>query len=63
MGAGSADKTKGRIQEAVGAATDDADMMKRGRINQGAGKVKDATEKVVDTVSDALTDDPARRRR
>ena len=63
MGAGSTDKAKGRIEEAVGAATDDADMMRRGRVRQGAGKVKDTAEKVVDNVRDTLTDDPARHRR
>ena len=62
MGAGSSDKAKGRIEEAVGAATDDPEMMRRGRVDQGAGKAKDSAGKVVDKVRDTLTDDPARRR-
>jgi uncharacterized protein YjbJ (UPF0337 family) len=61
MGAGSRDKAKGYVEEAVGAATNDADMMRRGRVDQGAGKVKDTAERVVDKVADALTDEPRRR--
>jgi uncharacterized protein YjbJ (UPF0337 family) len=63
MGSGSGDKARGRVEEAVGALTDDPELKRRGRINQGAGKVKDATDKVVDTVRDTLTDEPTRNRR
>ena len=63
MGAGSKDKAKGRVEEAVGAVTNDADMMRRGRVDQGAGKVKDSVGRAVDKVTDALNDDPSRDRR
>jgi uncharacterized protein YjbJ (UPF0337 family) len=62
MGSGSSDKARGRVEEAVGALTDDPELKRRGRINQTAGKVKDATDKVVDTVRDTLNDEPTRRR-
>ena len=61
MGSGSSDKARGRVEEAVGALTDDPELKRRGRINQTAGKVKDAADKVVDTVRDTLNDEPARR--
>ena len=62
MGRGSGDKAKGRVEEAVGALTDDPELKRRGRIDQTADKVKDATDKVVDTVRDTLNDEPSRRR-
>jgi uncharacterized protein YjbJ (UPF0337 family) len=61
MGAGSKDKAKGYAEETVGALTDDAEMMRRGRVDQGAGKVKDKAGRAVDKVRDVLTDDPNRR--
>jgi uncharacterized protein YjbJ (UPF0337 family) len=62
MGSGTNDKARGRVEEAVGALTDDPELKRRGRVNQTAGKVKDATDKVVDTVRDTLNDEPTRRR-
>ena len=53
MGSGSSDKARGRVEEAVGALTDDPELKRRGRVNQTAGKVKDATDKVVDAVAAA----------
>jgi uncharacterized protein YjbJ (UPF0337 family) len=50
---GQADETKGRIKEAVGDLTDDKDLQREGKIDQGAGKAKDA----VDSVKDKLTGD------
>ncbi|MDX2165774.1 MAG: CsbD family protein [Deltaproteobacteria bacterium] len=58
---GTLDKAKGRVKEAVGALTDDPKLKREGRIDQGAGsvkdaaeRVKDAAEKAVDKVKDAL---------
>ncbi len=51
---GAVDKAKGRVKEAVGALTDDPKLKREGRIDQGAGSVKDAAERVVDKVKDAL---------
>ena len=54
MSSGSADKTKGRIKKAVGDLTDDADMRRRGQIDETAGKIKDTAEKGVDQVKEKL---------
>lgn len=51
---GTVDKAKGRVKEAVGALTDDPELKREGRIDQGAGSIKDAAEKMVDKVKDAL---------
>lgn len=50
---GEADKTKGRIKEAVGDLTDDDKLKREGKVDQAAGKVKEK----VDDVKDKLTDD------
>jgi uncharacterized protein YjbJ (UPF0337 family) len=50
---GEADKTKGRIKQAVGDLTDDDELKREGKVDEGAGKVKEA----VDKVKDKLTDD------
>jgi uncharacterized protein YjbJ (UPF0337 family) len=44
---------KGRVMEAAGAATDDDELRKEGRADQGESKVKQAGEHVKDAVSDA----------
>jgi uncharacterized protein YjbJ (UPF0337 family) len=44
---------KGRVKEAAGAATDDDELRKEGRTEQGESKVKQAGEHVKDAVSDA----------
>lgn len=49
---GEADETKGRIKEAIGDLTDDKDLKREGKIDQGAGKVKDAVDKVKDKLKD-----------
>jgi uncharacterized protein YjbJ (UPF0337 family) len=50
---GEGDKAKGRIKQAVGDLTDDDEMKREGKIDEGAGKVKEA----VDNVKDRLTKD------
>jgi uncharacterized protein YjbJ (UPF0337 family) len=50
---GEGDKTKGRIKQAVGDLTDDDEMKREGKIDEGAGKVKEA----VDNVKDRMTKD------
>ena len=52
--AGEADKVKGRVKEAAGAITDDNRLRREGKVDQAAGKVKDAAEKTVDKVKDAF---------
>ena len=42
------DEAKGRIKEAAGDLTDDDDLKREGKIDQGKGKVKDVVDKVGD---------------
>jgi uncharacterized protein YjbJ (UPF0337 family) len=54
MSAGTADKAKGRVKEAAGALTGDKKLKGEGLVDQAAGKIKDAAEKVVDKAKDIL---------
>lgn len=47
---GNVDDLKGRTKEAAGDLTDDDDLKREGKVDQGKGKVKDA----VDSVGDKL---------
>jgi len=51
---GTMDKAKGRIKEAAGALTGDRQLKNEGKVDQAAGNVKDATDRVVNKVKDAL---------
>lgn len=51
---GKADELKGRAKEAAGAITDNDQLRKEGKMDQTAGKVKQAADKAVDTVKDAV---------
>ena len=50
---GKAEEIKGRVKEAAGAMTDDERLKEKGRIDQASGKIKQATEHVVNKVRDA----------
>lgn len=50
---GKGDIVKGRIKEAAGALTDDQKLRNEGKLDQAAGKVKDAAEKAVDKAARA----------
>jgi uncharacterized protein YjbJ (UPF0337 family) len=50
---GEFDEAKGRIKEAAGDLTDDEELQREGKIDQGTGKVKE----VVDKISDKLKGD------
>jgi uncharacterized protein YjbJ (UPF0337 family) len=50
MNSGTMDKAKGRVKEAAGALTGDEKLKARGKIDQLAGKAKDAAEAVVEKV-------------
>jgi len=52
---GKADKAKGRVKEAIGALTGDHKLKRQGRIDQAAGDVKDASDKVVDRIKNNLS--------
>jgi len=45
------DKIKGRVKEAVGVITDNDRLKREGQTDQVVGKVKEAAEKVKDTVA------------
>jgi uncharacterized protein YjbJ (UPF0337 family) len=51
---GTTDKAKGRLKEAAGALTDDDKLRQEGKLDQATGKMKDAAEKVVNKVRDAV---------
>jgi uncharacterized protein YjbJ (UPF0337 family) len=51
---GTTDKAKGRIKEAVGALTGDEKLKREGKIDQAAGNVKDAAERAIERVKDAV---------
>jgi uncharacterized protein YjbJ (UPF0337 family) len=48
------DDLKGRIKEGVGAATDDRDLEREGKLDRAGGAVKDAAEKAKDKVADGV---------
>jgi uncharacterized protein YjbJ (UPF0337 family) len=50
---GKSDEAKGRVKEAAGAITGDDQLRREGKIDQAAGKAKQAVEKVVDKAKDA----------
>jgi uncharacterized protein YjbJ (UPF0337 family) len=54
---GEMDKLKGRAKEAAGAATDDDQLRREGKIDQAAGKTKEAAEKGIDKAKRAVTGD------
>lgn len=43
-----ADDLKGRVKEAAGDLTDNDDLQRDGKVDQGKGKVKDAVDDVAD---------------
>jgi uncharacterized protein YjbJ (UPF0337 family) len=54
---GKAEEIKGRVKEAAGAMTNDERLKQEGRIDQASGKIKQATEHVVNKVRDAAKGD------
>jgi uncharacterized protein YjbJ (UPF0337 family) len=54
MSSGTGDKIKGRMKEAAGALADDKELKNEGKADQLAGRVKDATEKVVDKAKELV---------
>jgi uncharacterized protein YjbJ (UPF0337 family) len=52
--AGKQDEIKGRIKETAGALVNDNKLRRAGKIDQAAGKVKQAAEKAVGKVQDAM---------
>ena len=54
MSSGTVDKAKGRVKEAAGALTGDEALKAKGKLDQLAGKAKDAAEAVVDKVKETV---------
>ncbi len=42
------DDLKGRVKEAAGDLTDDEDLQREGKVDQGKGKVKDVVDNIAD---------------
>lgn len=53
--AGKIDQAKGRLKEAGGALTGNERLKQEGKLDQAVGKAKEVTQKVVDTVKNALS--------
>jgi uncharacterized protein YjbJ (UPF0337 family) len=51
---GKGDEIKGRVKEAAGALTGDEKLKREGKLDQAAGKTKQAVEKVVDKAKHAV---------
>ena len=47
------DDLKGRVKEAAGDLTDDKDLKREGKVDQGIGNVKDKVGNVADSAKDA----------
>ena len=50
------DDLKGRAKEAAGDLTDDKDLQREGKIDQGKAEVKEKVGNVADKVSDKIKD-------
>ena len=50
---GTTDKVKGRVEEAAGVLTNDKKLKNRGKIDQAAGRAKEAIGKVIDKATSA----------
>jgi len=53
----SKDETEGRIKEAAGDLTGDKNLQREGKVDQTAGKAKDAVDDASDAVKDKLNRD------
>ena len=53
MGDGTFDNMKGKVKEAAGDLTDDKDLEREGKVDQGKGNVKDKVGNVADSAKDA----------
>ncbi len=55
--AGNVDDAKGTLKEEAGEALGDKDLEREGKVDQGVGKVKDATESAGDKAKELLDRD------
>jgi uncharacterized protein YjbJ (UPF0337 family) len=54
MSSGTMDNAKGRVKEAAGVLTDNKELKAKGKVEQLAGKTKDATERMIDKVKETF---------
>ena len=54
MSSGTLDKAKGRAKEAAGVLTGNKTLKAKGKVDQLAGKTKDATERMIDKVKETF---------
>jgi uncharacterized protein YjbJ (UPF0337 family) len=54
---GTTDKVKGRVEEAAGVLINDKKLKNRGKMDQAAGKVKDAIGRTIDKAVSAVNRD------
>jgi len=54
MAGGKTDELKGRVKEAAGVLTDDTKLKREGQLDQAVGKLKQATDKMLDKAKDAV---------
>lgn len=54
MASGTMDKAKGRVKEAAGVVSGDEKLEAKGKLDQLAGKAKNAAETMVDKVRNAV---------
>ena len=52
--AGKLDQAKGRLKEAAGALTDDANLKREGKLDRVAGKVKEKISNATDKVKRSI---------
>jgi uncharacterized protein YjbJ (UPF0337 family) len=57
MGEGATDKTKGGVKEAAGTLTGDDKLKREGKIDRGAGTLKDKAAEAADKVKDTVRRD------
>jgi len=54
MASAQPDEIKGRIKEAAGALTDNADLKREGKADKASASVKDGLDKVRDKIDDGV---------
>ena len=54
MSSGTLDKAKGRAKEAAGVLTGNKELKEKGKVEQLAGKTKDATERMIDKAKETF---------
>jgi uncharacterized protein YjbJ (UPF0337 family) len=58
MSSGTVDNAKGRVKEVAGALTGDKTLKAKGKVDELAGKTKDATKRMIDKVKETFRSRP-----